>query len=535
METKRLSIKKILLITGSLFAVGLVGLALLIVFKTRASVLEFNEATAAETISQFKTLRAYYTANVVNKVKAGSDLKISENHESDPQSIPLPATMIQDLSQLFAKAGHKTALKLYSEYPFPNRENRQLDAFATDAIRFLNENPEEPFTRTEVLDGQESIRYAIADKLVNQSCVDCHNSRAGTPKTDWKLNDVRGVLEVSIPIEAQLATGRSTASWIISSLFIAFVVGSFAIYFTIRRSVGNTLDGIILVGDQLTETSKSVLDSSAQLADSANEQAASVEETSASLEQISSMTQHNVEHVQRAKELSSKTRESVEIGTTETQEMAEAMNDIKNSGDDISKIIQTIDNIAFQTNILALNAAVEAARAGEAGAGFAVVADEVRSLAKRSAEAAQKTAEQIENSIKKSEKGVAITSKVAERLKEISINAEEMDTIVSSIEQASNEQSQGIQQVSTAVESIDQSIQSNAAQSAHSAKDSETLNAQVHSLKETVSTLQKLVGIDVDAPNRNPSVETIPSATPNAFDSFERIESESYSQTANRN
>ncbi len=273
-------------------------------------------------------------------MKGRSDLKISYNHQSETDSIPLPATLIHDFSQQFAKNGNQTQLKLYSEFPFPIRKNRKLDEFAIDAPRHLKANPTEAFIRSEVYNGKESLRYAIADVLVSQACVDCHNSRADTPKSNWQLNDVRGVLEVVSPIDKQLATGRSLASWTIGILFVIFVSASLGIYYWIRRSVGDTLDTINDVGDQLTETSKSVLASSRQLANSASEQAASVEETSASLEEISSMTQNNVEHAQRAKEFAAQTRKSVDLGTAETHEMAEAMNEIKDAGDNISKIIK---------------------------------------------------------------------------------------------------------------------------------------------------------------------------------------------------
>ena len=142
------------------------------------------------------------------------------------------------------------------------------------------------------------------------------------------------------------------------------------------------------------------------------------------------MTRSNAEHAQTTKELASQTRTAAEAGAADMTSMSEAMDAIKVSGDNIAKIIKTIDEIAFQTNLLALNAAVEAARAGGAGAGFAVVADEVRSLAQRSAKAARETAEKIEDSIQKSQRGVTLSSKVAVRLQEIVEKARKMDLLV---------------------------------------------------------------------------------------------------------
>src|SRR5208337_2106308 len=140
-------------------------------------------------------------------------------------------------------------------------------------------------------------------------------------------------------------------------------------------------------------------------------------------------------------------------------EMTDAMKEVKAASDDIAKIIKTIDEIAFQTNILALNAAVEAARAGEAGMGFAVVADEVRNLAQRSAQAAKETANKIENSIQKSQRGAQISEKVTASLQQIVVKARQVDELVAGIATASNEQTQGIAQINTAVSQMDKVAQ----------------------------------------------------------------------------
>ena len=188
------------------------------------------------------------------------------------------------------------------------------------------------------------------------------------------------------------------------------------------------------------------------LAEGASEQAASIEETSASLEEMASMTKRNAESAQAAKVLVSQARQAADTGVTDVENMTAAMDAVKSSSEQITKIIKTIDEIAFQTNILALNAAAgEAARAGEAGAGFAVVADEVRSLAQRSAQAAREAADRIEDALKKTEQGVQISGKVAKGLKEITAKVREVDQIVAEIATASVEQSQGVSQINTAV------------------------------------------------------------------------------------
>jgi methyl-accepting chemotaxis protein len=289
------------------------------------------------------------------------------------------------------------------------------------------------------------------------------------------------------------ATARRTA-WALGSL--ALVIG-IAFASTITRSVGRALRE---VSQALTEGASQVASASTQvsaasqsLAEGASQQAASLEETGSSLEEMSSMTRRNAESAEMAKELASQTRSAADLGAREMQTMTSAMAEIKTSSGNIGKIIKTIDEIAFQTNILALNAAVEAARAGEAGMGFAVVADEVRSLAQRSAQAAKETADKIEDSIKRSEHGVQISTKVAQSLEEIVAKARKVDELVAQIASASKEQSIGITQVNTSVSQMDKVTQSNAANAEETASASEELSAQADALKHAVQRLMSLI------------------------------------------
>lgn len=262
----------------------------------------------------------------------------------------------------------------------------------------------------------------------------------------------------------------------------------------IRRALMAVVSHLSENSEEVNNSSVLVASSSQSMADGASQQAASLEETGATLEEMSTMTQKNAENAQKANDLAKEARTAADKGSLDMQAMTQAMNDIKTSSDAIAKIIKTIDEIAFQTNILALNAAVEAARAGEAGMGFAVVAEEVRNLAQRSAEAARETAAKIEGSIGKTTQGVDISGKVATALTEIVTKVRQVDELVAEVASASKEQSLGISQVNTAVGQMDKVVQGSAANAEESAAAAQEFNSLARRLKSAVAELLQLVG-----------------------------------------
>ena len=195
-----------------------------------------------QVVAQFKLIRAYYTENVVNKLVKDGTIRPSVDHRSNDKQVPLPATMIHDLSALLAK--NDTTVNLYSRYPFPNRANRQLDAFQQEAWDHLTKNPGATFARNEVRDGRQVVRVAMADTMAVQACVTCHNTDAQSPKKNWNLGDVRGVLEVASVIDTQLANGAKLSNWII---FGAIVIGLILLAITLltARSVTKPIGGIV--------------------------------------------------------------------------------------------------------------------------------------------------------------------------------------------------------------------------------------------------------------------------------------------------
>lgn len=298
-------------------------------------------------------------------------------------------------------------------------------------------------------------------------------------------------------VRAQMANAQEhMLVWVASAAGVVALLAA-VIGVLLSRGIAGPVTRAIEVlsqsADQITMAAAHVSASSQQLAEGASHQAASVEETSATLKELSAMTKRNAESAQKTNDLAKQARSGAEQGTHEVQSMMGAMQALKSSNDETVKIIKTIDEIAFQTNILALNAAVEAARAGEAGMGFSVVADEVRVLAQRCAQAARETTEKIESSRSRTVQGVDISTKVAAALDGITGNIRRVDELVAEVASASQEQTTGISQIGIAVDQMDKVTQDNAANSEESAAAAEELSAQAEILRHSINELLQLV------------------------------------------
>jgi methyl-accepting chemotaxis protein len=307
------------------------------------------------------------------------------------------------------------------------------------------------------------------------------------------LGDVRAALEQA---HDRLLRAVMAAAGIIA--VVAAVLG-FLISKGIARPVIRAIHSLTAGSKEVAAAVGQLNGASQTLAEGASEQAASSEETSASLIELSSMTKRNAENAQKANELSKEACTAADSGVQDVHKMNAAMEAMNQSSGEIAKIIRTIDEIAFQTNILALNAAVEAARAGEAGMGFAVVADEVRNLAQRSAQAARETATKIETAINKTSESVQISKKVTDALTGIATKARTVNELVAQVAAGSAEQTQGISQITTAVNQTDKVTQNNAASAEECAALATELNAQASSINGAVVGLSKLIGDQSDA------------------------------------
>lgn len=293
-----------------------------------------------------------------------------------------------------------------------------------------------------------------------------------------------------------------------------------AIFYVVNSSVTNSLSEVasqIAQGaNQVFSAATQITTSSQMLAEGTSEQAASLEETSASTEEINSMARRNSENSRSAATLVKQSDEKFTDTNHSLKDMVLAMGEINASSDKIAKIIKVIDEIAFQTNILALNAAVEAARAGEAGMGFAVVADEVRNLAQRSAQAARDTAILIEESISKSNGGKVKVDQVARAIQMITEQSTQVKTLVDEVQLGSEEQSRGIEQIGKAIAQMEQVTQRSAASAEESASAAQQLSAQSAALKDIVTQMNHLIGLETSPrsmPASKSSVEGRPAST----------------------
>jgi hemerythrin-like metal-binding protein len=399
-------------------------------------------------------------------------------------------------------------------------DRRGLVAYSSSPARLKQPLPPEFKDTLLASTNQQVRRTADAFEIYRpvpaaESCLECHanfkNQKVGGVLTyrystatlvaaekNWSRNIAD--LEQTLLVQAIVSTALLLA---IVGLVVALLVRS-----QIIRPLERITAAIGTEAGDLEASAGQVSGTSTTLAEGASEQAASLEETSASLEEMASMTKRNAESAQSASAAAVQARESADAGARKMTALDEAMTGIKSASEDITKILKTIDEIAFQTNILALNAAVEAARAGDAGMGFAVVAEEVRNLAQRSAQAARETAVKIEDSVARSRHGATITAEVAASFQEIQNRVRQLDQIVGEIARASAEQQEGIGQINRAVSQMDQITQSNAAGAEESATAASRLNEQSAVLLRTVAELSSLVRGASVARSLTPTADT---------------------------
>ncbi|MFP4105463.1 MAG: methyl-accepting chemotaxis protein, partial [Phycisphaerae bacterium] len=314
---------------------------------------------------------------------------------------------------------------------------------------------------------------------------------------NWVIGVDAGIDDVYSARKEISAVAR-TQMTIILVVSLAALVGAGVVWFLISRGLASKITGVVHRirdgAEQVSSASEQVSAASQSLAEGSSQQAAALEETTSNIEEMSSQTRQTAGNATEARELTTKAKGQADGGTDTMRKMSIAIDGIKSAADETSKIIKTIDDIAFQTNLLALNAAVEAARAGEAGKGFAVVAEEVRSLAQRSAQAARDTTDLIEQSVSRASEGVQLSQDVSERFNVITDGITKINDLVGEIASASGEQAGGIDHISSAVTEMDSVTQSNAANAEETASAAQQLSSQSAELNSMVVELAAIVG-----------------------------------------
>jgi methyl-accepting chemotaxis protein len=354
--------------------------------------------------------------------------------------------------------------------------------------------------------GQQYSKANEALLALLQKMVDAPDTPLSATEFDAAANEARrasfhlwrtGVEELDNLLQKRIDSLASSRLWALVLTALALFVSVAVASRVVRSStqvLKNASRALVKLSEGIATAAGQIASASQELARGAAEQAASLEETSASSEEINAAAQENSAGSRTAAGLVTESQERFGQADGFLDDMVAAMGEINSESAKIAKIIQVIDEIAFQTNILALNAAVEAARAGETGLGFAVVADEVRNLAQRCAQAARETASLIEDSIAKSTAGKTRVDQVAAYIRGITKESDRVRVIIDQVSLGSQEQSRGVEHMAKAIAETEQVTRKNAANAEQNAASAQELYSQSESLAEVVESITSVVG-----------------------------------------
>jgi len=239
--------RRLTIVVSVLFTLVLLGL----MFYIPAKIQIYSENRAIEqgtdTLKQFSILRSYYTENVINKIISNDEFIVGHNHKNNKKTIPLPATLIKDLSEQYQNLGIE--IKLYSPYQFRTKRSTPLNKIEYSIWNLLNQDPSSAYNKT----NKQKVSIAIADIMTSQSCVDCHNTHSLSPKRDWNLGDVRGVLQIDIDISRQIEEAYDLSYSIVAILVVLLICVFGFIFFVFRKEEFEIMNFYKATHDPLTK------------------------------------------------------------------------------------------------------------------------------------------------------------------------------------------------------------------------------------------------------------------------------------------
>lgn len=437
----------------------------------------FQEMATKQIASKVAALSITRDVNYISRLTR--NIMLGSNYEKDMKKLGDRIKSIRANFEIL-----QTATVGFDSEPHVAKAKKATISFVEDGRQFvtrLGDTPVGERYKSYPAYGKSATPYAVESRkdfgnLIKQ--ID-HNFRTSIADFQATISRAQIILTVSFVL---IILALCTTGFIIKR----------SITKPINRIIGNLTDG----SGRVYTTSGQISSASQILSDGSSQQAAAIEETSSSMEEMSSMTKQNAANASEADSLMKQALGVIQTAGDSMGEMGDSMEEISAASNETSKIVKTIDEIAFQTNLLALNAAVEAARAGEAGAGFAVVADEVRNLAMRAADAAKITNQLIEGTVEKVEKGKKVVNKTNDSFHEVAAITSKIGALVGEIATASQDQTQGFSQINQAIIQMESVTQQNSASAEESASAAEELNSQAENMTDMVMNLKVLVGGD---------------------------------------
>jgi methyl-accepting chemotaxis protein len=400
-----------------LFAIVAIAAALVVLPQVIASnSIADAERAALETVNQFKELRGYYTKNVVAKAVAAG-LTATPEHAQDPNSIPLPATLIHDISEVLKS--RDTRIQLYSTLPFPIRAERKLDEFQQRAWSFLSTNSKATLSEQQAVDGNRTLRVAVADVMQAEACVACHNARADSPKRDWKLGDVRGVLEVNTSIEAALASGERLGFYIAAAIaLIAVLLTAIAYFF--GRTVSRPLLSMSNAMTRLANGDLSVSVPAAKRQDEIGEMAEAMRVFKDNAAQIESARAERTQLEAKAREDEKRMLESVSADFNSS--VGGIVGNVTSAAEELRNTANRLMALANQTGDSTVNASASIDNASASAQTVAAAAEElsasINEIARQVSQSSQ-IAQQAVQRAQRTDQTVAGLSDAANRIGEV--------------------------------------------------------------------------------------------------------------------